>query len=55
MTPGTVSSHRSSPSAMTGFWTLPSERDSAIHHRLVLTFVASGVSWRQDPSSGIAP
>ena len=23
MTPGTVSSHRSSPSAMTGFWTLP--------------------------------
>ena len=26
MTPGTVSSHRSSPSAMTGFWTLPAQR-----------------------------
>ena len=26
MTPGTVSSHRSSPSAMTGFWTLPRAR-----------------------------
>ncbi len=49
MTPGTVSSHRSSPSAMTGFWTLPGVGAAS------LTAARAGVSCARSPHNLARP